>query len=585
MPDTSSALEPWQDEAINAATAVQNGAKPEEASLDPWQRDAIDSSRRLVMPEQYSERSHLPLKWGIGDQLMQGLTQGLYAPAVAAKGARDRIDITPITDRYKEERAKIQREQDVYTRTNPLESAAVELGGSAATAIPALALGGAAAEPLIARAGAALPKVQSLLSNTAVGRTAGSVVHGMTDGAAAGALQWGLGVGSVGEQTAEGAVTGGLINPISRMFSGAFEHAVSPRTAEIAKNAMDLGIPIRAADIPGAPATARAVGKFFPSDGDAKRAAATRIVAKSFGEDSNVVDYKTIQNARDRLGKTYDNLGQVLNIPGHDVTLSTNLSNLRSDASKLETRVYDQADKAITDIEGHLAAGDISGEAFKTMKGPKGALGAMVRSTDGTVRHFGPAIQNELQEAMERHSPAQYIGQLKDTNKKFKNLMIADRIADESTGVIDPNKLSKMVQKKYGTTAEVRAGELGTLSQAADLGMLKSAEKVDKHEKGIGIKGPALGAIGAVAGEKLLEHTPNLLHHVQGLPELGLAAGGSAAALGALHGKYLQTEKGTRNLLDKITGGQPLLSLHGTNPLIPPAVGYNNLQQLPEDAQ
>lgn len=572
-------LEQWQQDAIDSALAVRDGkaGAGTAPALEPWQAQALKESEIARLPQDIWA-PQAPLQWGAGQQIWHGLTQGLDVPLSAARSAAQRYDTLPLSQRYAEEREKLEAARRAYVKANLLESGLLEIGGSTASALPAMALGGAAAEPLMARIGAMLPDLGI------AGRAAGSIVKGAGAGATAGLAQSGLGEGSVPEQMAAGAMTGGVIGPLSGLLGSSFKSNITPRTAELARGLLDMGVPIRTADVPGAPLTARVAGRFLGPSGDEKRTAVTRAVARTFGQDSDVVDYRTVQNAQHDLGATYDALAPHLNIPGHDAGLHNDIASLRNQASKLETKVYEQVDKTLSDIEGHLAAGDISGEAFKTMKGPKGSLGVMLRSSDGTVRHFGQEIADSLHEAMARHSPPDAMALLADTNRKYKNLMIADRIASEADGLIDPSKLSKPVREKYGTTASIRAGDLGTLAQAADIGMLKGPQRVAKHERSTlqELKGPAIAGVGAVAGEKLLEHLPSLLAHVQGGTESAMGAGALLASAGLAHGAHLATEGGTRAALARASGLPPSLAsrMLQVNPLIPAVNAYRNLQEV-----
>jgi hypothetical protein len=573
-------IQQLHDEMLSRARDERGGATTVPASdpADALHEEMLNNAKRESEESMTHWEPEKPkaLKWGHGEQLYEGLTQGFGSRWEAMKRSlatpEDNPTVETIMRNYHREHAKLMANKAEYVAASPIQARGLEAFGSAASTIPLLAGGEALAAPMIARGGLALADAIPALSG-AVGRTAATVVRGAGQGATAGTIQSGLGKDSVGSQALEGAMIGAPLAVVGNAVGGPFRSGITPRNAEIAQRMLGLGIPLRTADIPGAPLTARIAGRFIGPKGEEQQGAFTKALGKTFGEDLEKIDYPAVMKAKGRIGAEYDALAPLTKVPQLEGPLMQDLGDVRMRVNALDPKVYAGVTKALDNVESLVASGDIDGNALRSLRGPGGSVGALTRSTDGTIRHFGQEIERGLMEAAERNSPPDVMERLARANRQYKNLHIADTLTDERTGLVNPTKLLSAVEKKkaYGTAHESKAGDIGVLAQGGE-GFLSPPPKPPKAASGSSVhKAAGTAALGAIAGEQLAEHAPAIAGHLTGGNELAAILAGLYGGAGLAHGAYAQTPVGTRNLLNAArgTGGLPWWAGRGVQPLIP----------------
>lgn len=557
-------LAKWEKDLAVRAVApggVMLAGPQQDPDLADWEHDLGQRARRKVPAGEIEPAKSS--QWTSAHQVWEGLTQGLptmwQAKKEALSGGRS----------YSEVMERYRKEREQYEKDNPVRSALELAGGSVASSIPLLGLGSAVAEPGLARAAGALTRLAPAL-DTAGGRLAGAAARGAGEGALAGTIQSGLGKESVGSQALEGAEYGAALGPLGRILGAPFRSNISPRTAAIADRMLELGIPLRSADLPGAPLTARGASKLIGPSGELKAEAFTRALGKTFGEDLEKIDYPSVMKARDRIGKEFDALAPLVKVPQLEPDLMHDIGGLKQQVAQLDPKIYSPVTKALENVETMVASGDIDGEALKSIRGPGGSVGSLARSTDGTMRHYGQQLEHALMEAAGRNSSPNVLERLGKAKQQYKNLLIADSISNEATGIVDPTKLLKKVEGKYSSAHEAKAEDIGTLGMGGRE-FLSPPPKPTSAGKSSAHKAAGTAALGAVAGEQLAEHAPALLSHMSGGNEAltGLAALYAASGLG--HGLYAQSAPGTRNLLNAArgSGGLPWWAGRGVQPLIP----------------
>lgn len=562
MPDP---IADWESDLAKRAAApggVMLSSPQSDPDLADWEHELGQRARGKVPVGETEPAKGSP--WTSAHQIWEGLTQGLPTMWQAKKESLES------GKSYSEVMKKYREAREQYEKDNPVRSALELAGGSVATSLPLLGAGSALAEPGLARAGSALARLVPAL-DTAGGRLAGAAARGAGEGALAGTVQSGLGKDSVGSQALEGAEYGAGLGPLGRVLGAPFKSNISPRTADIADRMLQLGIPLRSADLPGAPLTARGASKLIGPSGEIKAEAFTKALGKTFGEDLEKIDYPSVMKARDRIGKEFDALAPMVKVPQLEPDLMNDIGGLKQQVSQLDPKIYSPVTKALENVETMVASGDIDGEALKSIRGPGGSVGSLARSTDGTMRHYGQQMEHALMEAAGRNSPPDVLERLGKAKQQYKNLLIADSISDEATGIVDPTKLLKKVEAKYGSAHEAKAGDIGTLGMGGRDFLSPPPKPKGGKEGSSAHKAAGTAALGAVAGEQMAEHAPALLSHLSGGNEAlaGLTALYGASGLG--HGLYAQSAGGTRNLLNAArgSGGLPWWAGRGVQPLIP----------------
>jgi hypothetical protein len=332
-----------------------------------------------------------------------------------------------------------------------------------------------------------------------------------------------------------------------------------------------LGIPIRASQMPGADLGTRVVGALTGgADNAAQRVALTQRVAENIGQPGvDRLDAAAITKAHQDLDAKFDAVAPNLRVAGNDADLIHDLSTIDSDATNelglADPAKYKVVDGLLTRVQNEMAAasaagGDIPGETFRAMTRYGSSLGAAMHSPDPNIRHYAGRISEALNDAMERATPAKDAKALAETNRQWKNMLIVQEVADPVTGTVDPSKLLRHVDRKYGTVDPAVAGEMGTLAQGADRFLIGEARRPGHEMSGrakavVGaLGGPGLGMLGAMG----YEHGSEILGHVVHNP---LAVGAGVATLGGAYAAARLAAPAIRR---------------GINPLIPPAALIRN---------
>lgn len=142
-------------------------------------------------------------------------------------------------------------------------------------------------------------------------RSASRLVPGAVAGGTAGLVQSGLSNKPVGDQIATGAEFGGLANPVLSSALEPLAGAVAPTVARAAQTLGDLGVNIRAGQLPGAAPLLRLLDSTMGKGGNgAQRSALTQAVSRTFGEDSPVIDKDLLNGAESRLNGVFQNFAK-----------------------------------------------------------------------------------------------------------------------------------------------------------------------------------------------------------------------------------------------------------------------------------
>lgn len=563
-------LDAWAQDYTAPPVVGPARKKYDDPDLQRWS-DEIAATP--VLGEVASAAFQVAPRWGSGQQLFEGLTQGVASRVAAARKAAETPvaggpTVQSLMEAYGRERERFKGEKKAYEAANPLRSAFEEAGASTLGVLPVLGAGEAGAARALARI---IPLLPEALTASRVARGAGTIGRGAAEGAASGLLQSGLSDRPLGDQVVEGAKIGGVIGPLAKLLGGPVEQGISPRNAEIAKRMIDLGVPLRTSDIPGASMASRLASRFVGESDEAKARGFTRALSRTFGGDTDTLDTPALRAEFTRLGKAFDVAEPLLKVSSNDTTLASRLQSIRSDVGSLDPKVYSPLTKALDNVDAMLLAGDIDGGALKSLRGPGGSIGSLTRSSDGTSRHWGKEIEDALQDSAVRNSPPDLVNHLKELRRQYKNALIADKVTDEATGLANPGKLRTEVERKYGSAHENVAGDIGTLGLGGEQFLAASAKPKAKESgvaKNVSHLATGAGALGLGLGaHEALPIAEHLLAQIPGgtMAASGLGAGVGAGLLGL--GALQQTQRGTARALAGLP--KPWWAGREAQPLIP----------------
>lgn len=417
-----------------------------------------------------------------------------------------------------------------FNETYP-NSTAIDLGrvaGQVAATAPLMPTGimagidaGAGALPTVMPSGikVAAPLINRL--GAAVGK--GAVGGGVYGGATASQNDK-----SLGENVGENAITGALAGPVmegaantAKALGGAAIGKISATTAQLAKRAEELGIPLKATQVSNSPLLKKydQISGMLPFSGaqgitDNQTSAFTRAVSRTFGENTDEITPKVISDARQRIGGDIENVGRSATIKA-DVPLHNDLKQIITDAhgtmTDAELRpIAQQIQNIIDKID---ANGNISGEAYQGLVNYKAVLSKAQNNSNPNIRNAANEIRSALDDALTRSIPADEKAALLKARSQYKAVMTIKDLAEaDEHGNVSPLRLMQKVMKSPG--GKLRSGELGEL---ADIGRAFFKTPADS---------------GTPLGVAVMQNIAPVLHS----PVTALGSAGSALLSGATLG-------------------------------------------------
>lgn len=255
---------------------------------------------------------------------------------------------------------------------------------------------------------------------------------------------------------------------------------VDAETAQLADLARSkYGIPVTADQLSASPAMrfAGSVLKRLPFSGAGDNAAEiqtnfNRSVANTFGEDATKVTPKVMAQARDRIGNEFDAVARSTNIRP-DRQIVQGMHSVLTDAGEvLEPPqlglLQKQAGKFWDALQND---GQISGEQYQAWTRRGGPLDRLENSTDPNVKHYAGQLRDVLDDALERNTPSDMLGQLRQARYQWKNMRtVEDLVAKAPDGNISPALLQGRVNAKNKGTYGAAYGGGGDLKELADVG-------------------------------------------------------------------------------------------------------------------
>ncbi len=416
--------------------------------------------------------------------------------------------------------AKLKKERPIATGLGEaLPSLAIPGGVGATAAGTAVKLGTAAAIPAALEYGTAKERFQNAA------------------GAATGAAIGGVAVPKIVEATG---------NVIGRGVDRMIEGPLKPAVQALADKAKTLGIPVSRAQLSDSKfvKTLASVVDTMPFSGAARTAEAqqkafNKAVAKTFGEDSEIVTREVYARARDRLGKEFERLSSKndLNVTP---TLMSDVNDVILRSSKY---AKDETGRAVLNLARDLRS--------KMDTGSMTVPGKTYQSIDSEISRLLKGAQGDT---------ALYLGELQEALRKGMDASMTNT-ADAAAWAT--------ARKQYANLKTVRdivakEGADGNISPALLMSRLNSSN-AGKESMAKGTRGE-IGDVAAVGKQFMRPAVPNS-GTAQRMAALGLLGGGGYAVgvdphtLGAFLLAGATTGRAANKLLNEPANMSPRLTL------------------------
>lgn len=204
--------------------------------------------------------------------------------------------------------------------------------------------------------------------------------------------------------------------------------------------------------------------------------------------------------------------------------------------------------------------GGFSWDGPQTVRGAVGS--APAGAPPGMVYEIDPATQGALQ-------------LLRDARGQYKNLKLVSSLADPTTGEVQPAALARRVARFYPPSDKraLTPGEAQMLTLAAAKNFIPPGPTASKAGNKLLAAAHGAGAgVGAIVGEKALEHFGADPVHAAYLLGGGLAAGGGAKAAAAA----LNSTANARRIISNTLSNDPAATALTNQLLLPPTVQLYN---------
>lgn len=521
-----------------------SGARP---PVDDFSKFLIDRAIKQLPGEEVATTSKGdPItEWNVGKHFLDSMTSG------AATGSHDSTSVA--------------RDKAVWAQAHPDEAAVAAFAGkvlpatAAATVLGRIALAGTEAVEA--------PALGELLTGTFGSNWPTRMGSNMLSGAWQGAAP-GIYDPEMRENEGLNTLTGAGIGGVTSLLAAPLRSHITPEMAELAKRYMSQGVPVRTANIPGAPSAARVMAKVLGMAQPDLKALTRRIMA-SAGSDAELMNNETTKEALEGAG---DKLNQsALRIPHHigDPQLSGEFRATAQQAHEGlagQPEKYRQMSAVASPIYKAVQNGQLDGTTYQNLTQRGSALSNAQR--DPLLGQYANQFRTSLDDALERNAGGE-AANIRLARNQYRNAIIADKLKNNETGMADPAKLFSLVKSNYKGTGEASTAA-DNAGNPVDIGTLAGGASQFSRTPGAGVHitpGTGMG-IGILAGEHGDDFLTNLTqeHPI-------LASGVGALTLPySLGGTLMNTKTGTNMLLNGGPGfvGNPLI------PTIAAARSYKN---------
>lgn len=347
-----------------------------------------------------------PNPWGLPQELENAVLFG-QGNKVMALGVHNRLGMP-----YDVALSKINQMHADYSAENPGHALTADIVGALPGTAAAISAGqeyGVA--PLLNSLTKAMPALgpvaDFLLGRTGgglAGKLASSVPAGVAAGGAGAALDSGLNPDrSLGDQVKTGMETGGLLNPVITAAATPLVSKIAPQVAQAAKKLIDLGIPLRAGQLPGVSPVVHALDWVFGRGANsAQRTALTGAASRTAGIDPSLpLTRQTLANNEQRLNSGFQKFANNTSII-RDPQLTSDLSAALGEAAgkPISNESYKSLSDAIDLIHNAGGGGDISGKSYLDLTKRGSDLDRLMR--DSNVGEQAVDVRDALDAALER---------------------------------------------------------------------------------------------------------------------------------------------------------------------------------------
>src|SRR5208282_3703481 len=304
--------------------------------------------------------------------------------------------------------------------------------------------------------------------------------------AVSGAWQGGLSAGIYPEQRenlGENALTGAGIGAPFGLLGAPLRSHITPEIAQTARDYIAQGVPLHTANIPGAPVAARVMAKILGM-GLPDMQALTRRAVASMGHDADTLTGATIDAAQSDIKGRLDQ--SAANIP-NSIADGQFARDIIATARKAhgglagQSSPYKQMTAMLQQVYDAAGRGDLNGTVYQNLTQRGSALSNAQR--DPLLGQYANEVRDSLDAALERNGGNE-AANIRLARNQYRNSIILDKIKNDETGMVDPNKLFNAVRANYGGTSEA-SGAASTAGNAVDLGALSGGAKQFATGKGI----------------------------------------------------------------------------------------------------
>ena len=331
------------------------------------------------------------------------------------------------------------------------------------------------------------------------GATMGAVQPTLQDESKAFNVISGAGVGAAGQ---------GIVNALGRVAQ-----PITNQIGEIGANAVktlrEAGIPLDAAQATGSALLGRVKAalsdNLFTAGAQqefsgVQKQAFNKAIAKTMGEDADKITPSVISNAKENIGKIYDDVAAKVNIRADDKFLN-NLSAIDDEAKNiLNDQQYSIIDKNIKNILNKASSegNQLNASQYQNIKK---TLDRLSGSSDTDVASYARDLRDVLNKGLSDSAEAtgnkELVSSLKEANKRWGNMRkIEDVALKNAEGDISPSLLYNSLTTKAKRNAFY--AEDNELSKLAAAGKIVLPEKLPNS--GAIARGLAKAAVPAAAG-------------------------------------------------------------------------------------
>jgi hypothetical protein len=305
-----------------------------------------------------------------------------------------------------------------------------------------------------------------------------------------------------------GAAGQGIVNVLGRVAQ-----PITNQLGEIGANAVktlrDAGIPLDAAQATGSALLGRVKAalsdNMFTASAQhefsgVQKQAFNKAIAKTMGENADKITPAVISNAKENIGKIYDDVASKVNIRADDKFLN-NLSAIDDEAKNiLNDQQYSIIDKNIKNIlnKASIEGNQLNASQYQNIKKTLDRLsGSSDTDVAGYARDLRDVLNKGLSDSAEATVNKELVSSLKDANKRWGNMRKIEDVAIKNEyGDVSPSLLYNSLTTKLKRNAFY--AEDNELAKLAAAGKIVLPEKLPNS--GTIARGLAQAAVPAAAG-------------------------------------------------------------------------------------